>query len=176
VIRFIHIKKNGGTSVYKFLAKNKIECFVGPGTNMERVLNQHQPAIDYLGENSWKFCVCRNPYTRVISFYNWTKRMNKYQIDFEEFVRTGYNIGRAKGTWNNQVDYILNDRNECLVDKIFRFENLENEIKEHFNINADFPHLTKSTYDDYEDYYTDDLKEFVYLRLKKDFEYFNYEK
>jgi len=110
MIRFIHIKKNGGTSVYKFLAKNKIECLLGPDTNM-----------------------------------------------------------------NNQVDYILNAKGECLVDKIFKFENLENEIKEHFNIDAKFPHLTKSTYDNYEDYYTKDLKEVVYLRLKKDFEYFNYE-
>ena len=175
MLRFIHIKKNGGTSVYKFLRKNGIECLVGPNTNMVRVVNQHVPAVRYKEEPSWKFCVCRNPYTRVISFYNWTKRLSNYQIEFDEFVKTGFNIGRAKGTWNCQVDYIL-DKETCLVDKIFTFENLENELKDHFKIDAKFPHLTQSTFDDYNTYYTDELKEFVYTRLKKDFQYFNYEK
>lgn len=176
MIRFIHIKKNGGTSVYKFLRKNSIEVMCGQGTNFGKVTNQHIPALHYIKEDSWKFCVCRNPYTRTVSFYNWILRMKKYNFTFEEFVKTGFNIGRAKGAWDLQTDYILDTNGNCIVDKIFRFENLENEIKNHFHIDSTFPHLTRSTFVNYNDYYTDELKELVYLRLRKDFEYFNYEK
>jgi hypothetical protein len=175
VIRFIHIKKNGGTSVYKFLGKNSIKVMCGDTSNFEKVTNQHKSALHYLKEDSWKFCVCRNPYTRIVSFYNWIRRMKKYNFTFSEFVKTGFNDGRAKGAWNLQTEYILDGDGNCIVDKIFRFENLENEIKTHFNVTAKFPHLTKSTSDDYDSYYTDELKAIVQMRLKKDFEYFKYE-
>lgn len=176
MIRFIHIKKNGGTSVYKFLRKRGIEVLCGQGTNMTKVYNQHRTAYHYKNEDTVKFCVCRNPYTRIISFYNWTKRMQQYKWTFEEFVKIGFNSGRAIGAWNLQLDYILDIDNNCLVDKILRFETLEEDVKNYFNIDGQFPHLTKSTYDSYENYYTEELKKLVYQRLKKDFKYFNYNK
>lgn len=176
MIRFIHIKKNGGTSVYKFLRKNNIECLVGPTSNMDKVYNQHKYASNYILENSWKFCVCRNPYTRVISFYNWTVKKPEYShVSFDDFVTRKFSHGRFTGAWATQLEYILDDKNNCIVDKIFKFENLEDEIKTHFNIDAKFPHLTKSTFDDYKSYYkSNELKKIVFETLKPDFEYFNY--
>lgn len=177
MIRFIHIKKNGGTSVYKFLRKNKIECLVGPASNMKTVYNQHISAKVYKNEDTWKFCVCRNPYTRTVSFFNWIKKNPKYNfLTFENFVINKYDEGRALGAWGLQLEYILDDDKTCLVDKIFRFENLEQDIKNHFQLDTKFPHLTKSTFDKYENYYNDELRNIVFEHYREDFEYFNYQK
>lgn len=175
-IRFIHIKKNGGTSVYKFLRKNGVDFVCGDFNNTKRIINQHIPAKKYRNEVSWKFCVSRNPYSRVVSFYNWMLRLPNYRkIKFEDFVKNKFESGRASGVWNLQLDYILDENENCLVDKIFLFEDLSNEIKTHFGINAKFPLLNKSTDGDYRSYYTEELANLVYDRLKKDFEYFNYD-
>ena len=176
-IRFIHIKKNGGTSVYKFLRKNKVGFLCGDNPDIDRISNQHLPAKKYTKEKSWKFCVARNPYSRVVSFYNWTLRLPNYKnIKFENFVKDKFEKGRAIGVWDLQLDYILDENGKCLVDKIFYFENLAKEIKDHFNIDAKFPFLNQSTEGDYRDFYNAELKEIVYDRLKEDFEYFGYEK
>ena len=173
-IRFIHIKKNGGTSVYKFLKKHNIQVLYGDTTNLQTRYGQHNVSNDYINEKSWKFAVCRNPYYRTVSFFNWIKRGRNKLSTFEQFVIDKDNTGRAKGAWNNQTDYILDKNNYCLVNKIFRFENLSQELPNFFNIDDRFPHLTRSTFDDYDDYYTPELRELVYERLKADFEYFNY--
>lgn len=176
LIRFIHIKKNGGTSVYKFLRKNGVNFRCGGG-DINRIANQHVPAKRYIDEDSWKFCVVRNPYSRVVSFYNWMLRLPNYKhIKFNDFVRNGFSIGRAKGVWNLQLEYILDENENNLIDKIFYFENMAKEIKEHFCIDAKFPFLNQSTEGDYRDFYNTELKEIVYDRLRKDFEYFGYEK
>ena len=177
LIRFIHIKKNGGTSVYKFLRKNKVNFLCGDGNDINRIFNQHLPAKKYTKEDSWKFCVARNPYSRVVSFYNWTMRLPHYRhVKFENFVKDKFEKGRAKGVWDLQLDYILDENGKCLVDKIFYFENMAEEIKEHFSIDAKFPFLNQSTEGNYRDLYDDESKEIVYDRLRKDFEYFGYEK
>ena len=175
-IRFIHIKKNGGTSVYKFLRKNGVKFVCGHSQDGFKIANQHVPASRYKNEDSWKFCVVRNPFSRVVSFYNWMLRLPNYRnTNFEDFVRNKFERGRAKGVWDLQLDYIMDDQDNCLVDKIFRFEDMENEIKTYFNIESKFPFLNRSTDGDYRNFYTEELANIVYDRLKKDFEYFNYD-
>lgn len=175
MIRFIHIKKNAGTSVYKWLRKNGIDFVCGDSPDNSRIYNQHIPARHYKNEQSWKFCVVRNPYSRVVSFYNWYRRLPKHQnVSFEEFINLDHKNGRAAGVWNLQKDYMVDDNETDLIDKIFYFENLENEIKEHFEIDNKFPFLNKSTVGDYKDYYNDITRELIYNRLKDDFEYLGY--
>jgi len=177
LIRFIHIKKNGGTSVYKFLRKHGVSFALGDTKDIFKIYNQHIPASRYKDEDSWKFCVSRNPYSRVVSFYNWMKQLPKYKnITFEKFVKDFYNIGRASGVWNLQTDYMLDNSNINLIDKIFKFETMSEDIPKHFNIDAKFPHLNPSTPDDYRKYYNDELQEIVYNKLKYDFEYLEYNK
>ena len=57
MIRFIHIKKNGGTSVYKFLGKNSIKVMCGDTSNFEKVTNQHKSALHYLKEGVMKLVI-----------------------------------------------------------------------------------------------------------------------
>ena len=175
LIRFIHIKKNGGTSVYKFLRKNGIDFRCGDSQDVFRLYNQHGTALKYSSEPSWKFCVIRNPYSRVVSFYTWCKRIKKFDyITFEDFVKKPFNRGRARGVWNLQKDYMVDLEGHILIDKVFRFESLSTDIPEHFNIQKKFPHLNKSTEIDFREFYNKELQEIVYHRLIKDFRYLNY--
>lgn len=175
-LRFIHIKKNGGTSVYKFLRKNDIKFLIGAGDEFD-IKNQHVYAINYANEDSWKFCVVRNPYSRLVSFYNWTIRLHKYKkISFDQYIKEQYNRGRFRGAWDLQLDYMLDKDGKNLIDKIFKFETMSKEIPNYFNITAKFPHLNSSHDSDYRNYYNDELQEIVYNKLKDDFDYLGYDK
>ena len=171
-VRFIHIKKNGGTSAYKFLRKNNIDLLIGLSNNF--LSTQHYTAKKFFKEDSFKICIIRNPYTRLVSFYNWVKRNQKYTFTFDNFVKQKYNKGRAQGAWNLQCDYILGDADNMLIDKIFRFETMENDLREYFQISAKFPHLNKSTYDNHLNYYTQKTKQIVKEHFAKDFEMLGY--
>lgn len=175
MIRFIHIKKNGGTSVYKWLRKNGIDFVCGDSGDAFRIFNQHTPAKNYKNEPSWKFCVARNPYSRVVSFYNWYLRLPKNKdTTFEQFVNLEHSCGRAKGVWDLQKEYMIDNNGDNLIDKVFYFENLEKELKEYFEIDSKFPHLNKSTEGDYRNFYNDSVRDIVYNRLKDDFEFLGY--
>jgi hypothetical protein len=171
-VRFIHIKKNGGTSVYKFLRKNEIKLLIGLDTNF--LSTKHYTAKHFTNEDSFKICIVRNPFTRLVSFYNWIKRNQRYTFSFDAFINQKFNIGRAKGAWNLQCEYMLDQNNNLLIDKIFKFETMQNELKNYFKINAKFPHLNKSTHDNHLDYYTNGTKEIVKKHFAKDFELLGY--
>lgn len=176
-LRFIHIKKNGGTSVFKFLRKNNISCFVGNKVNTDkRIAGEHSIAKKYQYENTFKFCVVRNPYTRLVSFYNWIRRFPNYDFSFDKFIDTKFNNARAKGAWNLQCDYIYADDmyTKNLIDKIFKFETMEQEIKQFFQIEDKFPHLNRCTFNDYDSYYTERTRKIVYEHFKKDFDLLGY--
>ena len=177
MIRFIHIKKNGGTSVYKFLRKNGVDFVCGNNEDKFNIINQHTKARVYSEEPTWKFCVVRNPYSRVVSFFNWCKRLPKYKnISFNDFVEQQYNIGRVNGCWDLQTEYMFNNQQQNIIDKVFKFETMPIDIPQYFNIQAKFPCLNVSTTDQYENYYNDKLQEIVYTKLKFDFEYLGYDK
>lgn len=176
-LRFIHIKKNGGTSVFKFLRKNNVSCLIGSKLNTDRnVAGQHSTAKKYESEDSFKFCVVRNPYTRLVSFYNWIKRFPNYQFSFEHFVDTKFNTRRATAAWGLQCEYIYADSQFTinLIDKIFKFETMEEDIKKFFKIDNKFPHLNRCTFNDYNSYYTEKTRNIVYEHFKKDFDLLGY--
>jgi len=178
VIRFIHIRKNGGTSTYKFLRNNGLDFACGNSTDIFNVYNQHIPAVRYSNEPSWKFCIIRNPYSRTVSFYNWTKRdKRRYgNLSFECFIKSENLAGRGQHLWELQTDYMLDLEDKNLIDKTFRFESLSTDVPEYFKIASKFPHLNRSTPDNYRKYYNDELQEIVYNKLRKDFEYLGYNK
>ena len=178
MIRFIHIRKNGGTSTYKFLRSNGVDFVCGDSKDIFNVYNQHIPAGRYASEDSWKFCIIRNPYSRIVSFYNWTRRDKKRygDISFECFVKSANLAGRGQHLWELQTDFILDVNNNNLIDKMFKFETITEEIPKYFNIKSKFPHLNQSTTDNFKKYYNDELQEIVYTKLEKDFEYLGYNK
>ena len=190
-IRFIHIPKTGGTTVRQTLAKNNIDFLFGGGKGT----GGHRPAHFFKNENSFKFCVVRNPYTRAVSYYNYLKRKHdergrEFPYDsFENFIietleepDTGYKtsgMGFLPSLWIPQSRYIYDkDKyNECLINKIFKIEdNFNDQFKKFFGLTEDLETLHRSTYDDPNKLYTETLREIIYNNLKVDFDLLGYKK
>jgi len=72
----------------------------------------------------FKFCVERNPWDRLVSLYYWMYRL-KPPPTFSDFVRSEFPFRlNQKGFGIYTID------GKIAVDKICRFENLENELEE----------------------------------------------
>lgn len=184
-IRFIHIEKSGGTSVRNFLLKNNVNFLLGKNPKM---VKKHSHSVMFENEDSFKFCVVRNPYTRLVSFYEYTGK-GLYQCSFETFVceklTENYFVPQVMKIYKPIGDKFgpmpirdlekCFDWNHCLVDKIFKLENIEH-LKKFLNINTDFPQENKSNAQNHMSYYTPELKGIVYDHFKKDFEILGYKK
>ena len=178
-VRFIHIEKCGGTSVAKFFEQNNFDFLMGKNLKKNK---KHSHAAMFENEDSFKFTVVRNPYTRLISFYNYSK--NKIgDCTFDYFVRhklsenliTPQVMKIHKPVEDFQFGPMpIRDLekqyhwDKILVDKIFKLENLT-ELKNWFKIDDDFPIENKSIEADPKNYYDYELEKIVYEHFKKDF-------
>lgn len=172
-LRFIHIPKTGGTSVRKFLLENKIQFYYG---QEPKQVGRHRYASVWKDEESYKFAIVRNPYTRTVSYYNYTITKD-WCPTFEDFVKNKLVNKSLKvpNVWIPQVSWLYKN-NICLVDKIFKLEdNLENNLNSFLNIKGKLPKENKSTYDNYDSYYTKELKTLIAGYFKEDFEKLGYD-
>ncbi|MBY6105281.1 sulfotransferase family protein [Ferrimonas balearica] len=134
-ILYIHIPKAGGISICKELYGREIG---------------HKRAIDYKRADGYrfetikKFSIVRNPYSRLISAYNFLRGggIEKYRFDtefskfintfpsFEEFVYKWLSQGGNKYNYIHfipQADFLF-DGDKLLVDKIGKLEDLDRFI------------------------------------------------
>ena len=184
-IRFIHIEKSGGTSVTRFMQKNNIDFLLGK--NAKKV-KKHSHAEMFENEDSFKFCVVRNPYTRLVSFYNYTAK-GIYDCSFEQYVKNHLTDKKSQTPQVMKIYKPISNRfetqnirelencfdwNSCLVDKIFYLEKIE-ELLSFLKITDQFPIENRSTFDDHMSYYTPELKTIVADHFRKDFELLGYE-
>ena len=173
---FIHIPKNGGTSIRNSFDIN------GYDKRVARKKYPHDGTMeirDYCGEEVWntfyKFAVVRNPYDRLVSYYHFHKSPQyKYparaqELSFKDWVMKGLDDKITR----TQFNYFAMSQ-----DKTIRFENLQegfNEVCTDIGIESyELPHYNKSEHEPFESYYDDELKEIVYGMVIVDFNRFRY--
>ena len=132
---FIHIPKTGGTSVEtKFNVIRKNELYEEKIKEVDGILFAKQHWLPYLIEKEFpekfkqykKFCIVRNPYTRVISeyFYQYPSQ----RVSFNNFVLKQLNT---------------NERDHYLPQHLY-FENIEYDyVLRTETLNEDFKKMSK---------------------------------
>jgi hypothetical protein len=151
----------------------------------------------------YTFAFVRNPWSRLVSCY--LDKIDSKEISgdlnpkgaaavmlkagaesshagFDEFVRAVYATPDEESNrhFRSQHTFVTDRRGHLLPQNIFRFENLATE----FNSLADrlglpetakLPHRNPSRKTPYQDYYTEELRELVAERYRRDIELFGYE-
>ncbi len=192
---FVHIQKTGGISISSVL--NNINGSVNNNRH-DFIKNLINP------DDYYKFAFVRNPFDRIVSWYNMGISKNKnahivgYDNDFwkyllensnsfsdflkctDDILEKDDNIPEPyyKSIRFNQLDYISDINGNVAVDFIGRFENIEsdfNRVISKLSIECkSLPHLNSFAHKDYKSYYTSKDVDCVLSLYKKDIEYFNY--
>ena len=132
------------------------------------------------------------PDGKVWGFKRWImdpgiKNVDSNEIYFEmasgAFLKeTKFNVNflRANIEFINQLDVVCDLKGNLLVNKILRFENLNedwNNMFSELNLKPipQLPSANKSSHKHYSDYYDDESQEFIAKMFKKDINFFEYE-
>ena len=175
---FIHINKNGGSSIEEALGAR----------------HEHRTAQEKrteLGAKLWqkkfKFTVVRNPWDKVVSHYHYRVQTNQTKlgespIPFPEWVCRSY--GKHDPTYYDkpkmfmpQLDWLSDADGTVMVDFVARFENLQQDFEticQRLNRTAQLPQLRKSQHSDYRKYYDEESKTVVANSFLKDITHFGY--
>lgn len=153
---FIHIPKNGGTSVQKEMTTLSF------GHDRWRDVPRD---IRYIHQS---FAVIRNPWARMVSRYVMgipTSNTNDHGTTwntFEEFLETRY-VWTDKQwndpirSWNTQYDYVC-DENDVVRCDVLRLEFIDDELSPYLNLNT--PYIVRENIGDYtrnyQDYYNNE--------------------
>jgi hypothetical protein len=195
-VLFIHIPKNGGTSIEYYLSqkyniklnKKSLYNFTKqkyPNFN-NRISLQHQTlntiltlhdVFNIVLNNLFIFCVVRNPYTRIISDLFFYKLITQETTQDEIYiVITKYLVNGDLDNHNIPQYKFIVDENDEIYKKvhILRFENLNESMK---NINfIDFDNkVNVGTYNKQKEYFNEKSIKLINEFYEKDFILFNYE-
>ena len=203
---FIHIDKTGGTSIVSGLKLSKLEPHTTGGSKQDnwnykyKHYSYKQYCKEFKSPNLKKYFVfsfVRNPYTWVISRFNFLRNMNYDQSfynnhkhnsvkfanhtgDINQYILKLYN-SNSKPFPKSQTEYLLNNQDKIDVDFIGNFESLESD----FDNLLDILKLDKEQYklpvinsynnsNQKDNILTERSKQIIFEWYKKDFENFNY--
>ena len=192
-IIFVHIPKNAGESMEICLDGYKDIKKLSDVEN--DVVLQHLKACELqerLGNeifnNYFKFTFVRNPFSKCLSEYYWEKNHLGESLDFNDWVknRLGDLINQSENNIKmrqkhnlEQYKFIYDKLDNCLVDFIGRFENIQEDfdtVCEKIGIpRQKLPHKNKSKHKHYTEYYDEETKQIVAEMYAKDIERFGYE-
>lgn len=176
---FIHINKTGGSSIEKAL----------------RIPFEHRTALEKIreiGERRWNkkhtFTVIRNPWDKVVSHYHYRVQTNQtslrdQSISFRDWVLRSYKHKDPKyydtpKMFMPQIEWISDQNQHILVDRICRFENLAPDFQqlcEHIGKVVELPHLKVSKRIHYREYYDKETEEVIAECFDKDIRQFEYQ-
>lgn len=183
---FIHIPKNGGTSILRALGASK-------GDRIHLNWRVYQQANRFLFDNYFKFAIVRNPYERLVSVYTYllaggssnkdaeiSNYLNENAVSFKGFVFEFLSPSRIQmmALLRAQAYYICDEFGRIKVDEVFRLESIEESYPvicrktgirgfQHF-------HENKSSRNSFESYYDEETKQKVFQLYSLDFEIFKY--
>ena len=186
---FIHVPKCAGVSVRSFLeecgfgqillddyAEDIRSGFYKRGTAARMLLRADRDVWD----RSFKFCVCRNPYDRLVSAWSFCRQHERLNVPFDYFVRYMHTFDSFWVVWHcilPQKQHVLID-DVPVIDMACRYESLDRDFEEISarvgRPGARLPHRNRSTHKPYQAYYTPELQDLVFERFRVDFEYFGY--
>lgn len=125
----------------------------------------------------FKFSIVRNPWSAAYSFYKYRKKIDHFPHEFGDWV----SCVNPK-LWKDFMSPLryLRVENEIAVDYIAKFENLKIEwayLCGRMNIeNKALPHKNDSTNrENYRDHYNKKTRDFIYLKMKEDIDFFKYD-
>lgn len=201
-LTFIHVPKNAGTSIYRwFMAEDKNFLY----KSIKPKHGSYNEIIKNIDDPGYSFCVVRNPWDRMISYYHYIREQSEIRI---QMIKDGKASRPGKGKWTlewnierqKRTDVSFNDwikDNKTWGDTIagtivsvkqisfvqncpnvFKFENLKEDFKKVQElVKCDLPleHRNSSTHRSYRDYYDVTAKEIVAKHFKDDIDAFGYE-
>lgn len=194
MLGFIHIPKNGGSSVKKWFQDNQVDV-VSTG-------HARFSEVDYTTADWW-FATCRNPYHRVISYYEFSKNkadqfLAKHPLPkpvddpleakelLHQSTQALYNTGFENWVLHysklvpqfeyTQVSYITNA--SAKINYVLKLENVKREWLTLQIITGVCTSLktVNPTQKTLQQYYTKTSQEFVCELFREDFEFFKYSK
>ena len=173
-ITFFHVAKNAGSSIASWLEIN-----VG-GEEYHEDLRHAQPtSLEPLFDDfGWTFCVVRNPWDRMVSWYEFFRKQNRVDCSFDTFLDRSFGSERSR-KYYKPLDYQKQVADYC--DYVIRYENLIEDFKvvqEKTNCFVPLFDLNKSPRQkiNYMDYYTDaKYVDLIRNRHAEELEHFGYE-
>ena len=134
------------------------------------------------------FTIVRNPYTRLVSLFNFYQKVIYKYIEFskvptlEDFIfhpiyKKAFKIYGFSTPDRNQVDFLKNRDGIIVCDRFYKMETHQKKIQRDFrleNINT-WKYNTGEYNKDYSSIYTDKLINYVQTTFKQDFDYFEYD-
>lgn len=166
---FIHIPKNGGSSVTKWLREN-LQGVKGTVTHggTQHIAQEFPHAVDYPS-----FAIVRNPWDRIVSSYFFKKKKEQISCSFEDWL---YSYSDNNSNWFSfktpQVEWLRKPPTWIL-----RFENLHADFKqlqEYTKCSLPLPHKNSTEHYEYKTYYTSETKKYVEDLFKEDIHTFKY--
>ena len=160
--------------------------------SIQIINNSHIYAKDakkIIEPNIWntykKICVVRNSWDWQMSLYFYSKNLKSHHQHniIKDMNIKEYLLWRRDNDLHQQQEFILDDNEECLIDNIFKFENLTMELivyfKQNYNLNV-IPFLpskkinTSSRDSDYTKYYNEETKNILLEMHKPDIDRYGF--
>jgi hypothetical protein len=141
---FIHIPKNAGTFMWNLLKRldNDLVVYFNTKDSNRNTLHNKGKDIKDLCNFDYSeyiiFCVIRDPIERVLSLYNYISGNEYYPTynivkcqSFREFIEYSFSkTDFLETNYISQYDFMYDETNKLLINKIIRYERLHKELKD----------------------------------------------